>query len=49
MAVEPRAGKRTAGMPGWVKTSLWLGGTLLLVVAVMLALGHGPGQHMNFH
>ena len=49
MAIEPRARKHTARMPVWVKTSLWIGGVLLLVVVIMLALGHGPGQHMNLH
>ncbi len=49
MAIEPRTGKHTAGMPVWVKTSLWIGGALLLVVVIMLALGHGPGQHMKLH
>lgn len=36
-------------MPKWVKTSLWVGGALVVLVVVMSALGHGPGQHMGIH
>lgn len=39
---------RTA-MPQWVKVSLWIGGVLIVLVVVMIALGHGPGQHMAMH
>jgi hypothetical protein len=49
MAIAPRNGRYAAGMPRWVKASVWIGGALFLVVVVLLALGHGPGQHMSVH
>ena len=50
MAVAPRksgSGTRAvAGMPGWVKIFAAVGVVLVIAVGVMLATGHGPGQHM---
>ncbi|MET3901340.1 hypothetical protein ABIB57_005310 [Devosia sp. UYZn731] len=42
-------GRRATSMPKWVKVSLWIGGVLIVLVVVMTALGHGPGQHMGLH
>lgn len=38
-----------AGMPRWVKATIWLGVAVMLALLVALAAGHGPGQHMGWH
>ena len=41
--------QRRTGMPGWVKA---IGAAVLLLVmlgAVMLAMGHNPMQHFGMH
>lgn len=43
-------GRRTkTAMPKWARISLWIGCGLVVLVVVMTALGHGPGQHMGLH
>ena len=37
----------TPVMPGWVKGFVWAGTVIVLLLIVMLALGHGPWQHMG--
>ena len=34
-------------MPRWVKVFLLVGLALVVLIAVMLLTGHGPGQHMH--
>ena len=34
-------------MPRWVVASLVAGAVLVALVVVLLASGHGPGQHMS--
>ena len=34
------------GMPRWVKAFGMVGGTLIMLLAVIIATGHGPGQHL---
>lgn len=41
--------KRATGMPGWVKAFVGVGIFLVVAVGVMMALGHGPWQHMSMH
>lgn len=36
---------RTTIVPRWVRISLWLAGAVIVLFVVMLASGHGPGQH----
>lgn len=32
--------------PRWVKLSAIIGGAVLLLIAIMMLAGHGPGSHM---
>jgi len=41
------AGDATTGTPRWVKVFVVAFVLLVLLVAVMVAMGHGPGQHMH--
>lgn len=41
--------KKSSGMPTWVKAFVGAGVVFVLAVAVMIALGHGPWQHMSMH
>lgn len=34
-------------MPRWVKISFLAGGAFVITVAILMLLGHGPGQHMQ--
>jgi Mn2+/Fe2+ NRAMP family transporter len=34
-------------MPRWVKVFAIVGAVVLVLLAVMLLAGHGPGQHMG--
>ncbi len=36
----------TSGMPGWVKAFAVAGVVLVVVLALLLLTGHGPGRHM---
>ena len=36
-------------MPNWVKGFVAAGVVLALIVIVMIAMGHGPGQHVAMH
>lgn len=40
--------KRVA-MPTWVKVFIGAGGLVAVALVVMIALGHGPWQHMSMH
>lgn len=40
-------GDATTGTPGWVKVFAVIFLLLVLLVAVMVAMGHGPGRHMH--
>jgi hypothetical protein len=35
------------GMPRWVKGFLVVGALLLVVIAVAVLTGHGPGRHLG--
>jgi hypothetical protein len=41
------ANRKSPVVPGWIRTSLWVGGGLVLVVIVAMAFGHNPLQHLN--
>jgi hypothetical protein len=38
---------KAGDMPRWVKVFAWVGVGAVLLVAIMLASGHGPWQHMG--
>lgn len=38
---------QTHGMPGWVKVFMIAGVIVVVIIAVMLATGHGPGRHLS--
>jgi len=41
------ASGKVVGMPRWVKVLLWVALALAVIVAIMLASGHGPWQHFH--
>ena len=43
------ANPKQPGLPGWMRVSLWIGGGLIAVAVVMMALGHNPLQHIVAH
>ena len=46
--LQKRRTQRAAqAMPRWVKAFVWAGIAALVLVAFMLATGHGPWQHMG--
>jgi hypothetical protein len=45
MMSQRHPGAKT-GMPRWVKVFLLIGVALIVLIAVMLLTGHGPGRHM---
>lgn len=36
-----------ARMPRWVKASFIAGAAVIVILAILMLLGHGPGQHMQ--
>lgn len=36
-----------ARIPRWVKVSFIAGGAIIVILAIPMLLGHGPGQHMQ--
>ena len=43
------ANPKQAGVPSWVKGSLWTAGGLVVIAAIAMALGHNVFQHMGMH
>lgn len=42
------ANPKQTGLLGWVRSSLWLTGGLVIVAVIAMALGHNV-QHMGLH
>jgi hypothetical protein len=45
--MKPRRDSAGAGTPTWVRVSWIIGAVLVVLLAVMLISGHGPGDHMH--
>jgi hypothetical protein len=43
------ANPKPAGVPAWVKGSLWAAGGLAIIAAIAMVLGHNVLQHMGMH
>jgi hypothetical protein len=44
---DPEQDHSRSSVPGWVKGFMVVGVVLLLLIAIMLMTGHGPGRHMQ--
>lgn len=44
---QPGKPEKQIGMPRWVKVSLILTALLVVLIAILLLTGHGPGRHLS--